>query len=115
MRISDWSSDACSSDLTIGLARNDRDLWHCRLGKCEQQLGAMLDYAVMFLTNAGQKAGNIDKGDDWDIECITEANKTSCLLGSLNIQARSEERRVGKECVRPCSSRWSPDNYNKKH
>src|SRR3546814_16881085 len=24
--------------------------------------------------------------------------------------ARSEERRVGKECVRTCSSRWSPDN-----
>src|SRR3546814_18194901 len=23
---------------------------------------------------------------------------------------RSEERRVGKECVRTCSSRWSPDN-----
>src|SRR3546814_19404486 len=27
---------------------------------------------------------------------------------------RSEERRVGKECVSPCRSRWSPDNYKKK-
>src|SRR3546814_13712365 len=26
---------------------------------------------------------------------------------------RSEERRVGKECVRPCSSRWSPDHVKK--
>src|SRR3546814_12891453 len=24
---------------------------------------------------------------------------------------RSEERRVGTECVRTCSSRWSPDHY----
>src|SRR3546814_18502633 len=24
--------------------------------------------------------------------------------------ARSEERRVGEECVRPCRSRWSPDH-----
>src|SRR3546814_17195865 len=26
---------------------------------------------------------------------------------------RSEERRVGKECVSTCRSRWSPYNYNK--
>src|SRR3546814_17732567 len=28
--------------------------------------------------------------------------------------ARSEERRVGKECVSTCSSRWSPYHYKKK-
>src|SRR3546814_17105646 len=28
---------------------------------------------------------------------------------------RSEERRVGKECVRTCRSRWSADHYKKKH
>src|SRR3546814_20407653 len=28
---------------------------------------------------------------------------------------RSEERRVGKECVSTCSSRWSPDPYTKKY
>src|SRR3546814_19347213 len=27
---------------------------------------------------------------------------------------RSAERRVGKECVRPCRSRWSPVHYTKK-
>ena len=31
--------------------------------------------------------------------------------GSANVGAlRSEERRVGKECVQPCRSRWSPDH-----
>src|SRR3546814_15310337 len=28
--------------------------------------------------------------------------------------SRSEERRVGKECVSPLRPRWSPDHYNKK-
>src|SRR3546814_12885773 len=28
---------------------------------------------------------------------------------------RSEERRVGKECVSTCRSRWSPDHKKKKH
>src|SRR3546814_11309536 len=32
-----------------------------------------------------------------------------------DLQARSEERRVGKECVSTCRSRWSPDHYNKKN
>src|SRR3546814_12288029 len=29
--------------------------------------------------------------------------------------ARSEERRVGKECVSTCRSRWSPDHKKKQH
>src|SRR3546814_12761165 len=32
----------------------------------------------------------------------------------LRIGVRSEERRVGKECVSPCRSRWSPYNEKKK-
>src|SRR3546814_19894598 len=32
--------------------------------------------------------------------------KALCLAGAL----RSEERRVGKECVSTCRSRWSPDH-----
>src|SRR3546814_12690292 len=36
--------------------------------------------------------------------------------GSSSIPStRSEERRVGKECVRTCRSRWSPYHYKKKH
>src|SRR3546814_14511471 len=31
------------------------------------------------------------------------------------LRARSEERRVGKECVRECRSRWSPYIIKKKH
>src|SRR3546814_16407643 len=48
-------------------------------------------------------------------EIIREANSQS---GTVRVQAvRSEERRVGKECVRPCRSRWSLYHYktNKKY
>src|SRR3546814_5840121 len=36
------------------------------------------------------------------------------LMVTLSIDERSEERRVGKECVSTCRSRWSPDHEKKK-
>src|SRR3546814_16896410 len=36
------------------------------------------------------------------------------LLGAIQRVDRSEERRVGKECVSTCRSRWSPYTYKKK-
>src|SRR3546814_17034535 len=35
-------------------------------------------------------------------------------VGELGFHGRSEERRVGKECVSTCRSRWSPYHYKKK-
>src|SRR3546814_19855693 len=35
--------------------------------------------------------------------------------GGDRLACRSEERRVGKECVSTCRSRWSPYTYNRKH
>src|SRR3546814_14880229 len=32
------------------------------------------------------------------------------VAAELGLMLRSEERRVGKECVSPCRSRWSPDH-----
>src|SRR3546814_7809430 len=69
MRISDWSSDVCSSDLEAAIL------------------------AVM-------------EGD-----IIRVTNPPVWLPGGpyeLLVEARSEERRVGKECVSTCRSRWSP-------
>ena len=46
---------------------------------------------------------------------VAEAKRMvkACLKGKVNLgtafmMRRSEERRVGKECVQPCRSRWSP-------
>src|SRR3546814_18443803 len=75
MRISDWSSDVCSSDLGLEVIVPE-----VRERMEEEDL----------LRYAGQFDGAIC-GDD----------------------RRSEERRVGKECVSTCSSRWSPTHENK--
>src|SRR3546814_14860991 len=40
--------------------------------------------------------------------------RRSSNIGMTMISQRSEELRVGKECVSTCSSRWSPLNYKKK-
>src|SRR3546814_15004487 len=38
------------------------------------------------------------------------------FIGTIGaISVRSEERRVGKECVRKCRSRWSPYHLKKKN
>src|SRR3546814_20198966 len=42
---------------------------------------------------------------DRDVSALVEM-----LGGDLTSPYRSEERRVGKECVSPCRSRWSPDH-----
>src|SRR3546814_1354113 len=80
MRISDWSSDVCSSDLAASRTLTST-LAH-DLGALDQQFAS--------LGETGR--GNSD----------LLANAIASLRG------RSEERRVGKECVSTCRSRWSP-------
>src|SRR3546814_1901204 len=86
MRISDWSSDVCSSDLLEdeGKDGGDRD---------EQIFG---DHP------AGTR-GEIDRTGQLRIFEHRD-------IGGARQLARSEERRVGKECVSTCRSRWSPYN-----
>src|SRR3546814_8772954 len=78
MRISDWSSDVCSSDLIF---RNEPE--------------SHLTTLVSFLADCAQRLP----------QPVTDALQRALhtLKGS-----RSEERRVGKECVSTCRSRWSP-------
>src|SRR3546814_15956856 len=87
MRISDWSSDVCSSDL----ADLAEFYYYCDyLMDREWARGEKLrdGHSTLWLTPLG-----------W-----TEATAT-----------RSEERRVGKECVSTCRSRWSPYHSKKKN
>src|SRR3546814_18191010 len=96
MRISDWSSDVCSSDL-----------------------GQDYDVALLF---------NIIHGiqPDKNSELLTKVARALVPGGLIVIldqladpisgptARRSEERRVGKECVSTCRSRWSPTHLKKK-
>src|SRR3546814_4826614 len=90
MRISDWSSDVCSSDLKDGVdhARANLLIAAYATGVAEAALAGAVDYAKV-REQFGKPIGSF------------QAIKHKC--------ARSEERRVGKECVSTCSSRWSPD------
>src|SRR3546814_1585860 len=43
------------------------------------------------------------------VACILDRPRHSEIIAKVRAAgARSEERRVGKECVRTCRSRWSP-------
>src|SRR3546814_9802533 len=90
MRISDWSSDVCSSDLRLR-ARGAVEAGghHRRLGAghVEQLLHHLLEHRV----------GLLDRAAGRELDCGERI-------------ARSEERRVGKEWVSTCRSRWSPVN-----
>src|SRR3546814_11088698 len=97
MRISDWSSDVCSSDLAIGWRVYDyaghRVVYHGGAVQGYRGVIALLpqrDLGVAILWNG-------------------ESSQPSGLLPTILDRAiRSEERRVGKECVSTCRSRWSP-------
>src|SRR3546814_2301114 len=86
MRISDWSSDVCSSDLVKQRKAFGQTIW---------------DFQNTQFVLADLKArGTADKV--FLNDCIAKL-----LRGELDV-TRSEERRVGKECVSTCRSRWSP-------
>src|SRR3546814_12847546 len=104
MRISDWSSDVCSSDLQrvgIGLARaaGGVDLTIGRLGVAPDPARIRPHRDQSFLFQAAICASR----KVWvDLYAATRA--------SMLANCRSEERRVGNECVSTCRSRWSPYN-----
>src|SRR3546814_17683395 len=101
MRMSDWSSDVCSSDLQ-GLAVGQGELFGEGLGHAgepeggEAFVGVMDEHAVISW---------------WSVEVVLAADvgvPDGIGVGGGVRQERSEERRVGKECVSTCRSRWSP-------
>src|SRR3546814_17472532 len=50
------------------------------------------------------------RSDDQHMADVADvrAEPKRCRAAGLGVEQRSEERRVGTECVRTCSSRWSP-------
>src|SRR3546814_10124192 len=96
VRISDWSSDVCSSDL-VGEAGDDGEVVgdpdHRRAGLAAERLRLVQNLA---LDGDVERGGRLVRDDELG------------LVQEGDGDGRSEERRVGKECVRTCSSRWSP-------
>src|SRR3546814_11913719 len=101
MRISDWSSDVCSSDLPdTGWVDITRYTSVDDVGRC-----------INPLIVHGQTHGGIAQGVGqamWEL-CYVDPHTGQPLAGSfMDYGMRSEERRVGKECVSTCRSRGSP-------
>src|SRR3546814_9733447 len=88
MRISDWSSDVCSSDL----------LWI----KILAILPVIEDGSVLALCSLREK------GMKWTMMAAAAISLAALTTPANAALRRSEERRVGKECVSTCRSRWSP-------
>src|SRR3546814_12647975 len=101
MRISDWSSDVCSSDLlwTLLYDPNTPSLLQGKFGGITQSNTVLYAGMVILAIEHVHMSGFVYR--DLKPE-------------NLMISARSEERRVGKECVSKCRFRWSPYHYKKK-
>src|SRR3546814_3850793 len=82
MRISDWSSDVCSSDLFV----------------CWGSPGSPFHWMRSENDIGGQLAAE---------HFIATGRRYIAFVGPQQSPQRSEERRVGKECVSTCRSRWS--------
>src|SRR3546814_17049746 len=113
MRISDWSSDVCSSDLfkVALLDRADIAVHDDKLRLMPRD-GRRKNFHLSGAEQGGRAraAHAHDFGPD-DVEG-DGGGQTNRLLQPRF--ARSDERRVGKECVSPCRSRWSPSHKKKK-
>src|SRR3546814_13536685 len=117
VRISDWSSDVCSSDL---LARRPRHR------PARPARGAALDPSAAMdrtprrrrnrkrapLKPCGHGVHPAAVGGASLYRLLGRADFVVALMASA---MRSEERRVGKECVSTCRCRWSPFHYKKKN
>src|SRR3546814_17948506 len=100
MRISDWSSDVCSSDLT-----SSAGLSHDAANPVTPELLAWAD--IIFVMERVHRSKLSAK-----FKTHLGSRRVICLEIPDNFAfmqpERSEERRVGKECVSTCRSRWSP-------
>src|SRR3546814_11260846 len=104
MRISDWSSDVCSSDLK----RRDIDLPREHRSQCVRHL---VNRKILWNIAVDARAKRVEH----HLAVPGRGDYDDANLGVFDAQvaqafalARSEERRVGKECVSTCRSRWSP-------
>src|SRR3546814_17349137 len=103
MRISDWSSDVCSSDLFDVICATN--FYADILSDLASELSGSLGLAGAI--NAGDElaAAQAQHGPAPDIARQDKDNPTSL---------RSEERRVGQACVSTVRTRWSPAHSKKK-
>src|SRR3546814_15613868 len=136
MRISDWSSDVCSSDLRGAsvIPAEPYDLFGVGIGPFNLSLaaladgvpelrclfvdqragfawhpGLLLDGAMLQVSFLADLVSLVDPTSPWSFLAYLRAHdRLLPFYLKERWRPRSEERRVGKECVSTCRSRWSP-------
>src|SRR3546814_15748366 len=104
MRISDWSSDVCSSDLYVDVSGDA--VWIRKMLDRYQEVAAGSGARLIF--TCGFDSVPSDLGVFF-LQALARER-----FGAPAKPERSEERRVGKECVSTCRSRWSTEHYKHK-
>src|SRR3546814_19466212 len=99
MRISDWSSDVCSSDLA-------QEITVAVIGF--PNLGAAGVHQVVEAVPLRPDAVQAERQLVGDRPGDAARQTPIIIIAVGDFGLRSEERRVGKECVSTCRSRWSP-------
>src|SRR3546814_18110393 len=104
MRISDWSSDVCSSDLDHMVAVREEPIFDMTVLPRQLVIAFANLFPAALLDPRGEPV--------WHDELVWIGAERLRLDPDrpvpLIVYPRSEERRVGKECVSTCKSRWSP-------
>src|SRR3546814_20769538 len=106
MRISDWSSDVCSSDLS-GTEKMEIDRKNKVLPRANRIIKQSLPLASLSRCGTNSCAGI--KTETQQVVVLSDGaiRRSSAFV---LLEKRSEERRVGKECVSTCRSWWWPDH-----
>src|SRR3546814_5864735 len=109
MRISDWSADVCSSDLVDGLEVLDGGVEVLKVRVTEPPEDGKANAALIRLL---AKLWKLPKSTLTLVAGHGERRKTLAVAGypvalKRALEHRPEERRVGKECVSTCRSRWA--------
>src|SRR3546814_17397271 len=119
MRISDWSSDVCSSDLVNSQSGKGGVAWVLEQDKglkLPKKMQASFSHVVQAVADeTSRELGADDIWTAFEGHYLASEGKRFQLVDWAEPHARgtgggtrSEERRVGQECVSTCSSRWSP-------
>src|SRR3546814_13254028 len=102
MRISDWSSDVCSSDLIVVMLLFGK-------GRFSDMMGDVAKGIKSFKKGMTEEDEQPKPAQRLQAQPNMEPADPNAKLQEMpSDRPRSEARRVGKECVRTCRSRWAP-------
>src|SRR3546814_13891880 len=110
MRISDWSSDVCSSDLIGNGLDHPFIEGRSSLARAADGVGKANPFIAVIVAMLEKMLGDLhlEPGTKFagrqQYQCSHQHDENETDLH----HTRSEERRVGKECGSTCRSRWSP-------